>query len=687
MRGTVTSLLLCAAVVTTLWPAISASPSAVPMSPAPLPHPAATWVPGGTVNVPVVCGDHVYQDYRSNGTLTFSLGPGILHCDITLRVLGTYVYDGALVVQVQGLTVFTGSLRVFVEDNQQLDGGLLVVVRDNQIHPANPEVSLPYDLEVNVRRNGGGGTANDNRVIGGPLAVQVVNNFVKNVFIVDVSRNYCAKDYDLGVQANNVNFLFIDILGNHACGALKVAIESNHADDSSHVLMLQNRAYDLVDVKIKKNDIGWPEPWFVGDFDVDFFDNHAAGGRVVFFYQDNVVKGTLSMDLGANGSADRIHFVVTDNREAGFTLQIDFLKAGLTIYVKVARNNAPATYSAQGNVACKAEPTLLIEGHGSKKNNLKYCTYDDTTDPDHDGLGTQFERMLGLDPADEDTDDDGLYDGWRDRNGNGRRDSQEEFGELGNPRSQGQGGVATLFAGPAKEGPHPLCKDVYVEVDFMKQERAAGEPPHQLVQGAVKPVVEAFARRAIRLHVDLGWAIGAGQTTRNGGGEKMTHVAPLPISARGIVFTSFCFKNGESVTDVNGDGFQEPRHFNTLRKGSFRYAVIAHNGSNPAGLGVSERVGGDDMIIYEGTISKARGAGAAGGTAAVFMHELGHLLGLDHHPTGGAGPLSYRSRMNYRYPALLRFSDGLFGGGDVDDWKAMSLDSGLLNWDTHDTSC
>ena len=183
MRGTVTSLLLCAAVVTTLWPAISASPSAVPMSPAPLPHPAATWVPGGTVNVPVVCGDHVYQDYRSNGTLTFSLGPGILHCDITLRVLGTYVYDGALVVQVQGLTVFTGSLRVFVEDNQQLDGGLLVVVRDNQIHPANPEVSLPYDLEVNVRRNGGGGTANDNRVIGGPLAVQVVNNFVKNVFI------------------------------------------------------------------------------------------------------------------------------------------------------------------------------------------------------------------------------------------------------------------------------------------------------------------------------------------------------------------------------------------------------------------------------------------------------------------------------------------------------------------------
>jgi len=151
MRGTVTSLLLCAAVVTTLWPAISASPSAVPMSPAPLPHPAATWVPGGTVNVPVVCGDHVYQDYRSNGTLTFSLGPGILHCDITLRVLGTYVYDGALVVQVQGLTVFTGSLRVFVEDNQQLDGGLLVVVRDNQIHPANPEVSLPYDLEEERR--------------------------------------------------------------------------------------------------------------------------------------------------------------------------------------------------------------------------------------------------------------------------------------------------------------------------------------------------------------------------------------------------------------------------------------------------------------------------------------------------------------------------------------------------------
>ena len=58
---------------------------------------------------------------------------------------------------------------------------------------------------------------------------------------------------------------------------------------------------------------------------------------------------------------------------------------------------------------------------------------DANQDPDGDGLSNREEYLFNLDPNNEDTDSDGLYDGWYDANSNGVWDSGERCGEIGDP--------------------------------------------------------------------------------------------------------------------------------------------------------------------------------------------------------------------------------------------------------------
>jgi hypothetical protein len=112
-------------------------------------------------------------------------------------------------------------------------------------------------------------------------------------------------------------------------------------------------------------------------------------------------------------------------------------------------------------------------------------------DRDGDGLDDQFEARLGTDPAKKDTDGDGLEDGW------------EVFGSV--PAFAGPAGNPVPIAIP---GANPLRKDIYVEVDWM---RDAGHT-HAFRRAGRDRVEDAFTRApvnnpsgefGVNIHIDV----------------------------------------------------------------------------------------------------------------------------------------------------------------------------------------
>lgn len=100
-----------------------------------------------------------------------------------------------------------------------------------------------------------------------------------------------------------------------------------------------------------------------------------------------------------------------------------------------------------------------------------------SNDVDDDGLTNDREQQLGTDPCNEDTDSDGLLDGWEvdgfDLDGDGDIDASRDpvFGPYAGQASTGYGRHpehVVLNGGP----PDPLHKDVYLEVDWQDCQRS-----------------------------------------------------------------------------------------------------------------------------------------------------------------------------------------------------------------------
>ena len=106
-------------------------------------------------------------------------------------------------------------------------------------------------------------------------------------------------------------------------------------------------------------------------------------------------------------------------------------------------------------------------------------------DGDGDGLADTVERQLGTDPANPDTDGDGLLDGW------------EVYGVNG----------IDLRAKHAS----PLHKDIFVEMDYMRRQTAAnGLAPNNAVLKRIALIYANSAlsnpdgRDGINIHLELG---------------------------------------------------------------------------------------------------------------------------------------------------------------------------------------
>lgn len=258
-------------------------------------------------------------------------------------------------------------------------------------------------------------------------------------------------------------------------------------------------------------------------------------------------------------------------------------------------------------------------------------------DPDGDGIPIEWEDKWGYDPT---TWDDHLH---LDPDNDGLENIDEYF--------------------TSQWGSDPFYKDIFVEVDWMQGHRMSGE--------AKSLVINAFARHNIALHIDDG--------CMGGGGDIISHQDK----------TAFYMKPGDNNDlwdykwgngwDLNGNGILNSNeiaylhgHFNYNRWGIFHYCIFANDAETKDGsthLGVSEPSDWtyrDDFIIGDSNWHKsipdiiALLGGLPGWAvesmflkgddatcqAGVFMHELGHNLGL---PEVEFTSLDYHSCMNYFY--------------------------------------
>jgi len=129
-------------------------------------------------------------------------------------------------------------------------------------------------------------------------------------------------------------------------------------------------------------------------------------------------------------------------------------------------------------------------------------------------------------------------------------------------------------------------------------------------------------------------------------------------------------------------GTQEERLNNNsiqAKKMVYRYCLFANklsiNGIDARCPGVAEGIVCDDFILAFGAFPN--GVGSREDQAAVFMHELGHTLGLDH---GGNTPVNYKpnylSIMNYafQYNILVPTRPLDYSYGDCIDLNESKLD-------------
>ena len=151
---------------------------------------------------------------------------------------------------------------------------------------------------------------------------------------------------------------------------------------------------------------------------------------------------TKQIDIENSGGKPLTGLTVSSSNPALFDITdstcVDTLAAGEKCQVTVAFEPPEAgVFSA----------TLLVQANeDSATANLKGVGVLTTKDSDNDGLSDEFEKAIGADPLDEDTDDDGLLDGQetgRDGIGTNPLNPDTDGDNLTDGQEAGQGGTGT----------------------------------------------------------------------------------------------------------------------------------------------------------------------------------------------------------------------------------------------------
>ena len=211
----------------------------------------------------------------------------------------------------------------------------------------------------------------------------------------------------------------------------------------------------------------------------------------------------------------------------------------------------------------------------------------------------------------------------------------------------------------------PFRQDIFVEVDFMEN-RFFG---HNIFpEYSKEKVISAFSKHNIMLHID----------DKLEGGEILPYEKYFTPEKLSIYYKKYFLHDGK----------------NKWREGIFRYCVFAHytfpSRKNVAGYSYwpTERDKFNCFVIGIRVIKNYRIKPIARETAiaSLFMHELGHTLGLFWHTYNGIDNSTcnypwlegwrkyenYKSCMNYRYAwNLIDYSNGSHGENDFNDWAKI----------------
>ncbi|MEA2055001.1 MAG: hypothetical protein U9O96_07870 [Candidatus Thermoplasmatota archaeon] len=213
----------------------------------------------------------------------------------------------------------------------------------------------------------------------------------------------------------------------------------------------------------------------------------------------------------------------------------------------------------------------------------------------------------------------------------------------------------------------PFAQDIFIEVDGM-QAKHPWQKPYTLPKESQQLLCNAFAGHNITIHIDDG-SIG-------GGGDLIPYDDGM--TGRELMAARYKYFLNEDE--------------NNWKRGVFHYAIICNQMewySRPAGGRMfyidSHCVGGQYIRNWAWSFYLQR-SNYYKALASVFMHELGHTLGLmafegidnekSRFPWNKEywewGP--YESCMNYRYVyKLVDYSNGDDPDHDQDDWHTIDL--------------
>lgn len=226
--------------------------------------------------------------------------------------------------------------------------------------------------------------------------------------------------------------------------------------------------------------------------------------------------------------------------------------------------------------------------------------------------------------------------------------------------------------------PDPLIKDIYLEVDWMKDGQVVYKPT--AIQ--IEYVKSMFANKDINLHVDTG--------QYGGGNELATFTKSLPYTVGDGTVDYADYKNG-------GDGVSP--NYSTHRKSVWRYMITGHEYAENKNRSGWAEVMGENLFLAIGMIKNGNGyASMDHAIANTIAHEIGHTLclsdrrvyveqpseciyeGIDNKESSSAyyNLKDYKSAMNYRYQltdidnmGITDYSNGISESNDHNDWLAV----------------